>query len=469
MSRLSIRLKLTLVFSSAMALVFGLAGFLLYQHLAASLDRTLDQGLRARAADVSALIEQADTGLSQSSSAAGADNGFAQVLTAGGRIFDQTPGLGPHALLPAGLRRQAMRAPLWVGRTTLAGRDVRLLALPITAQDRRLVVVVGAPLAVRDDALAGLRSELLISGPLTLLLTSLVGYLVAAAALRPVDRMRTRAATISAQRLSERLPVPASGDELARLGDTLNELLARVETALECERSFTADASHELRTPLTLLKAEIELALESPRSKQELEAALRSAGEETDRLSQLAEDLLLLARLDRGALPLRIQPTDLRELLTGVAARFERRARETGRTIEVESGDLRVDVDRIRLEQALANLVENALRHGAGPIRLAAVQRDELMELHVTDHGPGFPTDFLPHAFERFSRADDSRGSGGSGLGLAIVAAVVAAHGGTVSATNTPRGGAEVALTVPVSSFSRRSRLPGSRAKRVPA
>ena len=452
-----------------MALVLGLAGFLLYQHLSTSLDRTLDQGLRARAADVSALIEQADTGLSQSSSVAGADNGFAQVLAAGGQIFDQTPGLGPHALLLADRRRQALRAPLWVGRRTLAGRDVRLLAVPVTAQDRRLVVVVGAPLGVRDDALAGLRSELLIGGPLTLLLTSLVGYLVAAVALRPVDRMRTRAATISTQRLSERLPVPASGDELARLGDTLNELLARVETALEREQSFTADASHELRTPLTLLKAEIELALESPRSKRELEAALRSAGEETDRLSQLAEDLLLLARLDRGALPLRIETTDLRELLTGVAARFERRARETGRTIEVEGGHLRVDVDPIRLEQALANLVENALRHGGGPIRMAAVQQDKLMELHVTDHGPGFPTDFLPHVFERFSRADDSRGSGGTGLGLAIVAAIAAAHGGSVSAVNASRGGAEVTLAIPVSSIDRHSRSPESRARPVRA
>jgi signal transduction histidine kinase len=309
-------------------------------------------------------------------------------------------------------------------------------------------VVVGTPLEARDDALATLRTELLVGGPAALLLASLIGYLIAAAALRPVERMRTRAAAISANRLSERLPIAASRDEIARLGETLNQMLGRLETALERERSFVADASHELRTPLAHLRTEVELALESPRERDELEAALRSVGHESDRLSQLAEDLLLLARVDKGTLPIRRDEVDLDELLGGMAVRFERRARDAGRTIESNGGGGRARVDRLRIEQALGNLIDNALRHGAGTIHLSAAQHGDWLELHVADEGPGFPADFAPHAFERFSRANQHRGSGGTGLGLAIVAAVAQAHGGSATASNAPGGGGDVSVCV---------------------
>jgi len=424
-SRVPVRLRLTLAFAAAMAVVLGATGFVLYRHLGGSLDRTLDQGLRARAADVSALVQQADTGLSQAQGLPFANNGFAQVVSARDRVVDETAGLGARPVLGPVRLARALHGPLLFERA-----GVRLLAVPVAAQGTRLVVVVGAPLAGRDAALAQLRSELLVGGPLALLLALLIGYVVAAAALRPVERMRARAAAISASRLSERLPVLDSNDEVARLGDTLNEMLARLETALERERSFVADASHELRTPLAHLRAEVELALDSPRQKMELEAALRSVGDETDRLSQLADDLLLLARIDNGTMRLRREEVDVDELLAGVAVRFERRAREAGRTIETDGGGACAFADRLRLEQALGNLVENALRHGAGTIRLVAAERHGSVDLRVTDEGAGFPRDFAPRAFERFSRAEQSRGGGGAGLGLAIVAAVAEAHGG---------------------------------------
>jgi two-component system, OmpR family, sensor kinase len=431
-----------------MAVVLAAAGFLLYHHLAASLDRTLAQSLRARAGDVSALVQQADTGLRDSQFNAG-NTGLAQVLDARGRIFDETPTLGRRTLLTPGQLRRARQAPLVVGRVERAAGSVRLLATPVSAQGQRLVVVVGTPLEGRDQALATLRTELLAGGPAALLLTSLIGYLIAAAALRPVERMRTRAAAISANRLSERLPIAASQDEIARLGETLNEMLGRLETALERERSFVTDASHELRTPLAHLRAEIELALESPREKDELEAALRSVGDESDRLTQLAEDLLLLARVDKGTLPIRRDEVDLDQLLDGIAVRFERRAREAGRTIENNGGGGRARVDRLRIEQALGNLIDNALRHGAGTTHVSATQDGDWLELHVADEGPGFPADFAPHAFERFSRADQHRGSDGTGLGLAIVAAVAQAHGGSATAATAPGGGGDVSIRVP--------------------
>ena len=449
MTRLPLRLRLTAAFAVAMVLLLATAGLLLYRHLGSSIDRTLNDGLHARTADITALVLQADEGLRRSGVADSAYGGFAQVIASDGRVFDHTPGLGPAPLLSPDELAQARRRPLLVEQAGLEGEDVRLLATAVIAQGEQLVVVAGTSLEARDEALATLRTELLVGGPLGLLLVSGIGYLLAAAALRPVERMRARAAAISTTGPFERLPVPASHDEIARLGETLNEMLDRLQTALERERSFVADASHELRTPLAHLRTEVELALEGTRSRDELELALRSVGAETDRLSQLATDLLLLARIDRGALPLSRTHVELVELLEGVAARFERRAHGAGRAIEI-NGRGNAFVDRLRIEQALSNLVENALRHGAGTVRLTAAPLDGLVELHVIDAGPGFPAGFAKRAFERFARAEESRSSGGAGLGLAIVAAVAAAHGGTASIGSSAEGGADVALRLPV-------------------
>jgi two-component system, OmpR family, sensor kinase len=440
MSRLPIRIRLTAAFTLAMALVLTAIGLFLYRHLETSLDRTLAQGLHARAADVALLVQQSDAGLRESPATSVP---IAQVLAPAGRVFDHTPG-APRPLLTATQLGQARHGPLLVPRA----HGDRLYAIPVRAQDRRLVVVVGAPLSTRDEALAALRTELLVGAPVALLLAALLGYIVAAAALKPVERMRVRAGEISTRRLSGRLPVPPARDEVARLGETLNAMLARLEDGVARERSFVADASHELRTPLAHLKVEVELALDGPRDCAELTAALRSVGTEADRLTQLAEDLLLLARADDGTLPIRREEVVVRELLETVARRFGRRAHEAGRTIDVHANGECATIDRLRMEQALTNLVDNALRYGRGTIRLSG----DAHTLRVSDEGAGFPPGFAPHAFERFSRADDSRSAGGAGLGLAIVAAVAEAHGGSTSVD-----GAEITLRLLPSARARAS------------
>jgi heavy metal sensor kinase len=427
-----------------MAVVLAVAGLLLYQHLGSSLDRTLDQSLRARATDVAALVNQADHGLRESPVLASGGRGFAQILDQRGRVFDQTPGLPRTPLLSAQQLARASVSPLPVGRVSVAGESVRLFARAVQAQGQRLTVVVGSSLETRDDALMTLRNELLAGGPVALLLASLVGYLVAGAALRPVERMRVRAAEISARRLDERLPVVPSGDEISRLGETLNAMLARLETSLERERSFVADAAHELRTPLAHVQAEVELALERPRRRDELEGALRAVAGETDRLSRLAADLLVLARADEGALPLQREEVDARELMGGVATRYARRAAEAGRAIDVH-GDTTAHVDRLRIEQALGNLIDNALRHGAGTVSVSARTEGDFVFFEVRDEGSGFPERFGERAFERFSRAEESRTSSGAGLGLAIVAAIAEAHGGSAAIGE----GSVVSISVP--------------------
>jgi two-component system OmpR family sensor kinase len=177
---------------------------------------------------------------------------------------------------------------------------------------------------------------------------------------------------------------------------------------------------------------------------------VRTASEETDRLVQLAGDLLLIASAEDGRIPLRTERLDAQELLESVRTRFASRSEADGRPLEIDAApNLDLRGDRLRLEQALGNLVDNALRYGAGTIRLLAANADHHVELRVCDHGAGFPPEFLPRALQRFSRPDASRGTPGAGLGLAIVSTIALAHNGRATATNLYEGGAQVVISVP--------------------
>ena len=455
MSRIPIRLRLTLAFALAMAIVLAVAGGLLYLRLASSLDESVDEVLEARLLELGARVAEggADFDLGSSSGLVDPDERFAQLVDGSGEVVDGTPQVGSVELLGPGELEQA-RAGVLVRRQLdevpgVAGR-ARLLATAVSTPDGARVLIVGASLEDRDETARQFLTVLLAVLPVALLLTSLLGYALATAALRPVEAMRVEASAISGSDPERRLPLPSSRDEIRRLGETLNEMLARLELALERERAFVADASHELRTPLAALQTELELALRRPRTAEELESAVRSAAAETDRLVRLAEDLLLVARGDRGRLPVRPAALDVDAVLAEVAASYERQAREAGRSIETAGAPgLELRADPARLRQTLANLVDNALRHGEGTILLSARERDGEIELHVADEGPGFPPDFLPRAFERFSRGDPARTRGGTGLGLAIVSAIATAHGGRAHARNLERGGADVWVSIP--------------------
>lgn len=290
-------------------------------------------------------------------------------------------------------------------------------------------VVVGTPRDDTDEAVAEVRTQLLVGGPAALLLAGLLGYLVAGAGLRPIERMRARAATISDRSAGERLPLPVARDELRRLAETLNAMLDRLDEGLDRQRRFVAEASHELRTPLTLMRTELDLALDRPRTSEELTEALRSTDEEVRRLIDLADRLLVLAAADAGRLGLELGQVDLRELAHDVVRRFAPRAAELGRSLTVESAQPTgpvVNGDRGRLDQVLSNLVDNALRHGAGAVTVSIGASRSSVTLSVLDEGPGISERRL---FERFNGSH-----GGQGLGLAIVREIVLAHGGTVDA-----------------------------------
>ena len=443
MSGLPVRIRLTLAFTAVMAVVLVAVGAFVYLRFDSDLRSALDQSLRARADDLSstASIRSGDRLVEP-------DESLAQVLGAGGAVLASSPGLGSRPLLREEELAHARSGPIFVDRDEVEGFDehVRLLGRP--ADDR--VVVVGASREDAEESLASLLTVLLTGGPIALLLAALAGYGLASAALRPVGAMRAEAAEISRLGSGRRLPVPPGRDELAELGGTLNEMLDRLERSAERERGLVASASHELRTPLALLKAELELALREGRTPEELRDAIASAVGEADRLVQLAEDLLVLARADEGRLPVRPEPLDAEELLESTARRFEPRARESGRELVVRPPDgLALSADRLRVEQALGNLVDNALRHGDGAVELRAEPAGAGVRIHVLDRGPGFDAALDGTAFERFTRGDRARSRGGTGLGLAIVEAIARSHGGRAGMAPREGGGADVWVELP--------------------
>jgi two-component system OmpR family sensor kinase len=404
-----IRLRLTAAFAAAMVLVLAAAALFVYVRLKDDLDETVAAELRTLAAAVG-----------RAGVAAGvvgeAEESFAQIHGPGGELIDG-----------AGGATEPVRG---TGDLRVAGIDgtARVLAI----RDGENMIVVGKSLEERDEVLAGLMAAFAVGGPIAVVLASLLGYALAGSGLRPVDAMRRRAADLS---LDERLPLPQARDELRRLGETLNEMLDRLQRSFEREHRFVADAGHELRTPIAVIRTEIENALRAGGDS----LALRAALEECDHVAQLAEDLMVVARTGDQRLPLHTETVAMRELLEGVRARFA----ERGRPIHVQADeDLRITADPLRLRQALGNLVDNALRHGSGDVTVTA--RDSVIE--VTDQGPGFAPDVADHAFERFARGDAARTRGGSGLGLSIVRAIAEAHGGTASIVPSDRTTVRISL-----------------------
>jgi signal transduction histidine kinase len=448
-SLLPVRWRLTLAFAVVIAVVLVATGLFVHGRLASSLDGSIDRGLRSRATDIATLAQQSDTALSESSSEDSAPHvpALAQLVNAAGQVTDRTPGLPARPLLGRSALAQARTGQQVMREIRLGDDRVRLIGEAVRAQDQRLIVIVGQSLEDRARALDNLAGVLLIGGPAALLLASLAGYLLTGAALAPVEAMRRRAAEISADDLGQRLPGAGGDDELGRLGRTLNEMLERVDAAVARERTFVADASHELRSPLAMLRTELELLGRERPTGAALQRAVGSAIEETDRLSHLADDLLLLARADERRLALDAHAVPAVELLQAAADRAG------DRRVVLDGGDGgdggTILADRVRVGQALDNLLANALRYADREVLLLAQRRDGSVELHVLDDGPGFPVGFLPRAWERFTRVEAGRTEDGAGLGLAIVRTIAELHGGRTGAANRADGGADVWLELP--------------------
>jgi two-component system, OmpR family, sensor kinase len=446
---LPIRLRLAVAFAGAAAVLLTAVGVFGYVRLASGFSSDVDLELRQRAQDLAGPVSRPHASLRDPSSSPLIERGesFAEIVTPTGQVVDSTPTLRGQGLLTPEQAAEAARGPLTVDRPNAPDLDepARLLATPFSRDGQPLVLVVGVTRENGLEALRRVRNELLVAIPLLVVLTFAGAYAVAGAALRPVELMRRRAAELTGGDPTLRLPVPGGNDEITRLGTTLNELLGRVADTRERERSFVAHASHELRTPLALLRTELDLALRRPRDVIELRAAIESTATEVDRLERLSEDLLLLAQSGEGGLPVHLETLAVSELFESVAARFTPAFENDGRRLDAALTDVVVRADRRLLQQALTNLVANALEHGRGTVCVEAREAGADVQLVVSDRGDGLDPDLQDRAQDRFVRGP---ASSGAGLGLSIVAAIAEAHGGT-SGVRRAEGATEGWLSVP--------------------
>jgi signal transduction histidine kinase len=320
--------------------------------------------------------------------------------------------------------------------------DALIVAYGASVKGRDVVVYAAQPLDEVHDAVETVFRLTVVGIPLLVLITGAVTYLAAGRALRPVEAIRARVAATTDD-LSVRVPVPPAHDEVGRLAETMNAMLARLQAAQAAQRRFVADASHELRSPLATIATGLELLSRGNAGPDAVEA-LRG---ETARLGRLVDALLLLARADERGLTPRREDVDLDEV-----AQAEQRRPSVGIALRVDAVPVRVVGDRARLAQVVRNLVDNACRHARSAV-VVTVRRDGAhAAVDVADDGPGVPAAERTRVFQRFVRLDDARAraDGGAGLGLAIVAEVVAAHGGTVDVVDGPLGGALFRVRLPL-------------------
>jgi signal transduction histidine kinase len=413
---MSLRLRVTLVAVLAVAVGLAAAATLLVLSLRAGLINGLDDAAQARATTAAGAVDRGD--LPAAVSTVGVDS-LVQVLARDGAVLASSPGLGAdRALVALPVGAGARQQP----DISIAERDARVLTL--TASGGRVVVVV-TPLADVQESGAQLVRRLLLGGPVLLALICAAVWVLAGYTLRTVERLREQVAQLSVAGLADRVELPAARDEVRQLAVTMNDLLDRLQAAATAQRRFVADAAHELRSPLAALHARLEVGERA--GDRVAPVLIRDA----ERLGQLIDDLLALARLDESPRLLRPVPVDLDDIVLTEVARL-RGAAVVLDTREVAPALMSGDPDLLR--RIVGNLLSNAVRHAVHRVRVSVSTSDGQVELVVADDGPGIPVAERDRVFRRFHRLDDARtrDGGGSGLGLAIVRDAVRAHRGTV-------------------------------------
>jgi hypothetical protein len=461
-----IRLRLVLFFTAAsiLTLVFGSWFFVvqLRSGLIGSLDANIAAQWSITAQNVPAQQGQESfqdgggraIGSTASAPATSAGTEYVvQILNRSDSVYQSNQAAGTKPLVNVSQLRQATRGALVTTTHSQENELIRLLAAPAVAGSR-YIVLVGASLDSVNSTILTVRRDLVFAGLAIIVASALGSLLLATAALSPVERLRRQVSELSELDESVSVEVPRTNDEIAALARTMNALLGRLHEALVRQRAFVADAGHELRTPFAILQAELELAARPGRTKVDLQLALSNAAEEAARLSQLAEDLLFLARSDQVVPDLRVTHMRLKPILDSAAELVSARAETLQVILSVDAPEeIEGDFDPIRVRQALDNLVDNALNFaptGSEVVLIASLGGNGIY-ITVVDRGPGFPEEYLPLAFERFRRPDDARArqDGGTGLGLAIVAAIANWHNGKAFVRNRTGGGAEVGFDIP--------------------
>jgi heavy metal sensor kinase len=440
---MTLRVRMTLWVAGLLLVVLTGFGAFVYGSLRRGLEASIDDSLRLSASQaVTSLnvengsIDFRDVQSENDAQASLKERGLTvRVLDPSGGILHA---FGPYRMLPVEDSTMAAALAGQPSFSTLvdpkATGSVRVYTVPVQENGRMIgVVQVAQTLNGIQDSLRRLLSALLLWGPLLVLLAALGGFLLSARTLAPIDHITRTARRISAEDLSARLGLPATGDEVGRLAATFDEMLARLEGAFRRERQFTADASHELRTPLAALQVILGVVREKPRTSRDYVQALSDISEEVDRLRALAENLLRLARGDTRQIAIS-EAVNLSEMLRDVTESLRPLAEAKGLALSCSVADgVVLQGDSDALIRLFVNLLDNAVKFTErGSIDVAVRADAKGFLATVSDTGIGIPAEHLPHVFDRFYRVDRSRSGQGAGLGLAIAQEIARAHGSTI-------------------------------------
>lgn len=448
---LGIRGKAALVAVLVIAVTLATGGMIIWAVLASALRGGVEDSLRSRAADAAAVVV--------ADGVRGLSDPEARHLGAGGPLQLIDPSrTGADAVVysstftwsePASALAPAPGQVLvdYGAESPLTGEPMVVVARGVSTEDRPYVVLTVGSLRSVERALRQDAVSLLVEVPLLAMLGGWAVWLLVGRTLRPVEEIRTAVEEISVVDLHRRVPVPPGQDEVSRLATTMNAMLTRIEQAQTGQARFVADASHELRSPVAALGAGLELLEHRPEQLPDVLPLLRS---ETQHLAGLTEGLLLLARADAGTLRSRRVDVDMDDIVGAEVVRL----RTSGRgQVEAHLTAGRVLGDPDELRRAVRNLVDNASGFARERLGLSVVREGDEVVVRVDDDGPGIPVEERSRVFDRFVRLDPARGRrhGGAGLGLPIVRGIISAHGGTVTAGESPWGGSRLEVRLPCS------------------
>ncbi|MEQ1679801.1 MAG: ATP-binding protein [Nitrospira sp.] len=460
-----LRVRLTLWYGTALALVLIIFSVVLYAITARSLRDTVDESLEDTAMTAVRSLEERgflpliseEELLSQFPELTRIDK-FFQIFSPSGTITIRSPNIKQHEVP---LSRTALDA-------TFAGQKIfesakypkepplRLISVPIVYRGNLLYIVqVGTSMESVGETLQRFLVLLVVAIPIALAVSLAGGWFLAGRALRPVDKITLAAQRIAAGDLSQRLSMPAAHDEIGRLADTFNNMIGRLDTSFRQIRQFTSDASHELRTPLTVMKGETDLVLRRPRLLDDYKSVLESNLEEIDRMTRIVDELLFLSRADMGEVRVESLPVAMESLVEDIHRQAKLLAQD--RHIEVLLGTVMpvvVQGDDLRLRELLLNLVENAMKysHSDGKVEIALLNDGREARLSVTDHGIGIAPADHKKIFQRFFRTDVARGhtKKGTGLGLAICAWIAELHKGRIEVKSDLGQGSTFTVVLPL-------------------
>jgi heavy metal sensor kinase len=381
---------------------------------------------------------------------------FIQIMDSSGKIGAKMSDIEGEAL-PTSFNalERAMRGEIVYETIERTKPRLRMVTIPIMENKKvTSVVQVGTSLEDFDESIRKLLLIMIISIPTSISVTIVVGYFMAKKALRPVDQIRRAAVKITSSNLDEKIDIAGRRDELSRLAETFNAMIARLKDAFQRINQFSIDVSHELKTPLTILKGETEVALRKEREKGDYQSLLMSNLEEIDRMSCIIDDLLLLSKADTKDIKLNIAEVALRDLVMDVCMDMKVVADKKDVELQVsEMEDVRIKGDELKLRRMLLNIVENGIKysHVGGKISVSSYLNNGYAKIDVKDDGIGISEEDINYIFDRFYRADRSRKrESGSGLGLSISRWIAEAHKGSIEVKSQPAQGSMFTIKLPV-------------------